>query len=29
VAKNHGIIAKSNPGEGYRAWLFVDELVVE
>lgn len=29
VAKNHGIIAKSNPGEGYPAWLFVDELVVE
>jgi hexosaminidase len=29
VAKNHGIISKSNPGEGYPAWLFVDELVVE
>lgn len=29
VAKNHGIIGKSNPGEGYPAWLFVDELVVE
>ena len=29
VAKNHGIIGKSNPGEGYPAWLFVDEVVVE
>ncbi|MFN5421836.1 MAG: beta-N-acetylhexosaminidase [bacterium] len=29
VAKNHGIISKSNPGEGYPAWLFVDELMVE
>jgi hexosaminidase len=29
VAKNHGIISKSNPGEGYPAWLFLDEVVVE
>lgn len=29
VAKNHGIISKSNPGEGYPAWLFVDELIVQ
>ena len=29
IAKNHGIIAKSNPGEGNPAWLFVDELIVE
>ena len=29
VAKNHGKIASGFPGEGYPAWLFVDEIVVK
>lgn len=29
VAKNAGMIAEGNPGAGHKAWLFVDEIVVE
>lgn len=28
VARNHGIIQKGSPGEGYPAWLFVDEVIL-
>jgi hexosaminidase len=28
-AVNHGLIGKGNPGAGYPAWLFLDEVVVE
>jgi hexosaminidase len=28
-AANNGIIQSGFPGQGYPAWLFVDELVVE
>jgi hexosaminidase len=28
-AVNHGIISNGNPGAGFPAWLFVDEVVVE
>ncbi len=29
IAVNHGIISNGNPGAGFPAWLFVDEVVVE
>lgn len=28
VARNHGIIEKGSPGEGFPAWLFVDEVIL-
>jgi hexosaminidase len=28
TAINHGLIAGGNPGAGFRAWLFVDEIAV-
>lgn len=29
IAVNHGMISNGNPGAGFPAWLFVDEVVVE